>query len=190
MRIFLTIAVAILAGAGFAQTVATSADQSSTLTDEEVAIQWEKLMIVTSGDTEADALDHLRSYGMGENGAKALWAFRARAEAEMQSMFKQSHVDLCAKKEELREGGPEMLAQLIEEQRGRAATARRHLLAEANSLLSPADQERLEYLYTSDHGPKVSLTDSSLAARARDGRLPVERAIANACARANNKLGE
>jgi len=77
MRIVLTIAVAILASTGFAQTSATNADPSSALTPEAIAIQWEKLMIVTSGETEAEAIENLRAHGLSKEGALALMVFRA-----------------------------------------------------------------------------------------------------------------
>lgn len=189
MRIVLTIVPSILAGAALAQSPTPSAyeAQLAALTDKEVAIQWEKLMIISGGDTEGEAIEHLRSHGMDIEGAKALRALHAKAEAEMKMMSNQFFSEVCAKQEELREGGPEMLAQVIESQRTRTTAARRRLLAEANGLLSLADQERLEHLFTSDHGPKVGLTDSNVASRVRDGTLRVEQAIARACEIAKGK---
>jgi hypothetical protein len=161
------------------------------LTEKELAIQWEKMMIVTSGETEAGAVEHLRSHGMGEEGAKALRTFRAKAVAEEDAASRWLYPQICGRQEQIRErGGPEMLIQLMEHSSEKLATTRRRLLAEADHLLSPVDQERLQHLYTSDHGPKVGLTDSGVTDAIRTGKISVDQAIARACQLAKEQEGD
>ncbi|HET9215542.1 MAG TPA: hypothetical protein VFR18_01105 [Terriglobia bacterium] len=174
MRTRLTVVLSVLAAA--------APGQESLLSDTEADIRWEKLMIITNGESDAEQLQHLRSHGMGDEGAKALLTFRTTAMREMNNVFRQLYQELCARQKELREtGGPEMVAQIIEQQKLRESATRRRLLAEANSLLSAVDQERLEHLYTSDHGPNVQVHESGTAARVRNGQLPVEQAISRSC---------
>jgi hypothetical protein len=174
MRTSLMIVLSILTGAALAQ--------ASVLSDKEVDIRWEKLMIVTSGETEKDQLEHLRSHGMGEDGARTLRAAAKQAQIEMREVFNQLYQEVCAKQKEIREsGGPEMLAQIIEQQKVRESAARRRLLDKASDRLSLADQERLEHLFTTDHGPNVGIGESDTAALIRNGQIPLERTIVRFC---------
>jgi hypothetical protein len=176
MRTTLTIVLSILA--------VTALAQASVLSDKEADIRWEQLMAITSGETETEKVGHLRSHGMGEDGAKALTAFAKQAQLEMEKVFAQFPAEVCGKQTELREtGGPEMLAQIIEQQRVRQSAARRRLLAQANSLLSSVDQERLEHLFTSDHAPRVVLDNggTDTVTMVRNGQITVEQAIARMC---------
>jgi hypothetical protein len=181
---FSTLSCAVLA-----QATPGTADRRATLSDGEARIIWEKLMIVSYGETEEEALAHLRSHGMGEDGAKVLTAFRDSAAAELLVAEDQIFHELCDKKEEIREsGGPEMAAQMIEQSRRRTADVRRRLLAKADSLLTPEDQERLEHLYSGgDHGPNVSVTETNIALRVRSGDISLEQTITVACQRSNKK---
>jgi len=182
MKIVLLVALSALSGAALAQTTTANTDRRAALSDREVMILWEKLMIVTSGETEEDALANLRSHGMGEDGAKALVTFRTKALAELQHDGDRLYLDVCGKQKEIREsGGPEMVAQLVEQSIRREADTRRRLLAEADSLLSLQDQERLEHLYSGGHGPNIDITETNIAMRVRSGEIPVEQAITAAC---------
>jgi len=171
-----------LSGAVAAQTATANIDRRASLSDAEATILWEKLAILTSGESEEDTASHLRSHGMGDDGTKSLRALRARGVGKLQQIGKQFYVNLCVKQTEIREsGGAEMVAQMIEETIRQEGAARRHFLAEADRLLSPQDQERLDHLYSSDHGPNVGITDTNIANRVRSGEIPVETAIAAAC---------
>jgi hypothetical protein len=184
MRTILTIVLSILAGAAIAQTAAPNPNQYAVMSDKEVAVQWEKLLAISAGGAETERLEHLRSHGMSEAGAKSLSAFAQQAEREMYEVFKQFQREVCSKQKEIQEsGGPEMLAQIIEQQRTREDAARRKFLVKADSLLSPVDQERLAHLYTSDHGPQVVIDDEGkdTAMMVRAGEIPVERAFSVYC---------
>lgn len=188
MKGLLTIILAISGGAATAQTTAAIADRWAALSDMEAMILWEKLSTMVSGETEADAIAHLRSHGMGEEGAKSLKTFHPKALAELQHTSDQFYLDVCGKQKEIREtGGPEMVAQLVEQSDRQMADTRRRLLAEANSLLSAHDQERLEHLFSSEHGPNVGITETNIAMRVRKGEIPVEQAITAACKMSGKK---
>jgi len=191
MKKVLALAITILAGAAFAQTASANTDHMPAYSDQEIVILWEKLMIAISGETEAETLEQLRSFGISSEGALALKAFRTRANVEMANASRWFYGEVCARKKEIREyGGPEMLAQIIEQERQRTSDTRRRLLAEANSLLSLADQERLENFYTSARGPKIGITELNIAARVRNGEVSVEQATAGSCELASHQNTE
>lgn len=181
MRTSLTVVLSVLSGAVPAQV--------PVLTEKEVDVRWEKLMIITSGETEKDQFEHLRSHGMSEAGAITLRSSAKDAQTEMIAVFNQLYQEVCARQKEIREsGGPELLAQIVEQQRVRETAARRRLLENASSRLSLTDQERLEHLFTTDHGPIVGIGESETAAKIRSGQIPVERTIVRFCELEKNQV--
>lgn len=182
MKQFLLVALPVFGCAAYAQTAPAVVDQPASLDDKEAMTRWEKLTILAAGDSEEEAASHLRSHGMSEDGARTLWALRTKGLAEFQQIGRQFYASICNRQAEIREtGGPEMVAQMVEQTSQRETDTRRRLLAEADDLLSLQDHERLEHLYSSDHGPKGGITETNIASRVRSGEIPVESAIATAC---------
>lgn len=188
MKLLPLIGLIGLSGTVIAQTATTSADRRAVLSDRDVTILWEKLTILTSGETDEDIASHLRSHGIGEDGAKSLKALHARGRGELQQIGEQFYAKLCSRQKEIREsGGSEMVAQMVEETIRQETEARRRALGEVDQVLSLHDQERLDHLYSSDHGPKVGITETNIANRVRSGEISVESAIATACNKSHGK---
>ena len=141
--------------------------------DQEADEQWEKLRVLTSGDTDEARLEHLKSHGLSEEAARALRKYVDENERKLETVMREQHLGLCSKREVLND--PESLAQEIEREEELFSDRRRIIVDGANKVLSDGDSERLDHLIKDDtgHGPKVEFTDLKIPTKIREGQIPV-----------------